>query len=319
MTTAPATLPFLLAELEAITVERISPTFVRVAFGSPALADFGTPGPRYDQRIKLVFPARGKPLPDIADVDETWMTTWFEQPEEERGAMRTYTICDVQGEGAQTRFVVDIVVHEDGKAGPGATWALNAKPGDRVITLAPRRDVEFGGIEYVPPADTDTLLLVGDETALPAISSILDHLDDDARGVAFVEVPEAADFRDLCAPPGVEVRWLARGHHEPGARLVPAVRELFGLEPGEWADPTEVDPDLWETPTYSSSGVDVEAEAPAAHPGADPAGVDRLYAWIAGESLMVTTLRRALVTELGVDRKRVCFMGYWRRGVAMRS
>ena len=100
---------------------------------------------------------------------------------------------------------------------------------------------------------------------------------------------------------------------------MPAVRELFGLEPGEWADPTEVDPDLWETPTYSSSGVDVEAEAPAAHPGADPAGVDRLYAWIAGESLMVTTLRRALVTELGVDRKRVCFMGYWRRGVAMRS
>jgi NADPH-dependent ferric siderophore reductase len=34
---------------------------------------------------------------------------------------------------------------------------------------------------------------------------------------------------------------------------------------------------------------------------------------------MVTTLRRALVNELEVDRSRVAFMGYWRRGVAMRS
>jgi NADPH-dependent ferric siderophore reductase len=48
-------------------------------------------------------------------------------------------------------------------------------------------------------------------------------------------------------------------------------------------------------------------------------GGDRLQAWIAGESRMVTTLRGALVGELGVDRARVAFMGYGRRGVAMRS
>lgn len=313
MTTASPTLPFLLAELEALSVERISPTYVRIVFGSPELAHFGTPGPRYDQRIKLVFPAPGRPLPDISAVDETWMATWFEQPEDERGAMRTYTILDVQGQGEQTRFVVDIVVHDDGKAGPGARWAMDAKPGDRVITLAPRRDVEFGGIEYVPPADTERLLLVGDETALPAISSILDHLSDDARGAVFIEVPDPADIRDLCAPAGVEVTWLPRGHRKPGSRMVPAVRAYVDLDAdAAWADPAEVDPDLWETPTYSSSGVDVESLE-------DAAGTGKLYAWIAGESLMVTTLRRALVNELGVDRKHVCFMGYWRQGVAMRS
>ena len=43
------------------------------------------------------------------------------------------------------------------------------------------------------------------------------------------------------------------------------------------------------------------------------------YAWIAGESWLVKALRRALVTELGVERSRVAFMGYWREGVAMRS
>ena len=79
------------------------------------------------------------------------------------------------------------------------------------------------------------------------------------------------------------------------------------------AEPEEIDPDLWETPTYSSSGEALEdASAQATpHPG--------LYAWIAGESGMVTGLRRQLVRGLGIDRRQVAFMGYWRRGVSMRS
>ncbi len=76
----------------------------------------------------------------------------------------------------------------------------------------------------------------------------------------------------------------------------------------------EVDPDLWETPAYSSSGEAVDS--PVASVGHDR---DGLYAWIAGESKVVTGLRRLLVNELGVDRRQVAFMGYWRRGVAMRS
>lgn len=71
----------------------------------------------------------------------------------------------------------------------------------------------------------------------------------------------------------------------------------------------EVDPDLWETPTYSSSGGEIGV-------GHD---FDGLYAWIADEAKVVTGLRRALVNELGVDRRQVAFMGYWRVGVAMKS
>jgi NADPH-dependent ferric siderophore reductase len=46
---------------------------------------------------------------------------------------------------------------------------------------------------------------------------------------------------------------------------------------------------------------------------------DGLYAWIAGESKVVTGLRRALVSDLGLNRSQVAFMGYWRRGVPMRG
>ncbi len=76
----------------------------------------------------------------------------------------------------------------------------------------------------------------------------------------------------------------------------------------------EVDPDLWETP----------GTPPPARTSTSPwrpwaTTWTGLYAWIAGESKVVTGLRRLLVNDLGMDRRQVAFMGYWRRGVAMSS
>lgn len=307
--TTTSTLPLIFTEVEALSVERISPSFVRVVLGSPDLADYGIDGPRYDQRIKLVFPGSRHVAP--VAFDEESMAAWWALSEEERGHMRTYTIRDVLGTGRETRLVVDIVVHEDGLAGPGGTWAINAVAGDRVWVMAPRRGVPYGGIEFAP-AYVDDLLLVGDETALPAIASILADLADGAHGRVFVEVPDAGDIVDLAAPPGIEVCWLPRGETLPGTRVVPAVREHFGLGAGEWATDAEIDPDLWETPSWSSSGAEIDGSR------VNPE-LKHLYAWIAGESKMVTTLRRALVNELEVERAQVAFMGYWRKGVAMKS
>jgi NADPH-dependent ferric siderophore reductase len=310
MTVAPST-PLLLTEVEAVAVDRISPSFVRVELAGPALVDLED-GPRFDQRIKLLFPVPGRPLPSIAP-GEDWFERWQALPAEDRGHLRSYTIRAVRGHGADLRVVVDLVVHEDGLAGPGASWALAARPGDRLLLVAPRRGVPFGGIEFAPPAGTRSLLLVGDETALPAVSAILEDLPGTARGTVFVEVPEPADIADLHAPLGIGLCWLPRRDAAPGARLVPAVREHLGLGGDASVEEGAVDPGLWETPTYSSSGADLDSTIA---PGSAEAG---LYAWIAGESGMVTALRRALVVELGVPRARVAFMGYWRRGVVMRS
>ena len=79
--------------------------------------------------------------------------------------------------------------------------------------------------------------------------------------------------------------------------------------------PSTLDVDVWETPRYSAAGEDLDAQLHSP-PGSGLAGT---YAWIAGESWMVKSLRRALVRELDVERAGVAFMGYWREGVAMRS
>ena len=312
--TAPtqAGLPLLVADVEVVTVERLSPTFVRVELGGPALADFGVDGPRYDQRIKLVLPdpATGT-LASTEGADESWFSTWLEQPAAERGHLRTYTIRDVRGSGEQTTLVVDMVLHLEGDlVGPGSRWASTAAPGDRIAVIAPRRGFPYGGIEFAPAPGSD-LLLVGDETAVPAVCTVLEQLPPDARGTAFLEVPVAADVQDVRRPAGVDVVWLAREGDELGLGLHDAVVAHLGT-PGATVEVAadEVDPDLWETPSYSSSGEDV---------GGDAAGAVGTYAWIAGESSVVTGLRRHLVKELGFERSQVAFMGYWRRGVAMRS
>jgi NADPH-dependent ferric siderophore reductase len=174
--TAIHSLPMILDEVEAVRVERLSRSFVRVELGGACLADFGVAGPSYDQRIKLVFPDGDGPLPSFAGADESWFGSWLERPVEVRGHMRTYTLREVRGEGEATRLVVDFVLHvEDGETGPGSAWAAGASVGDRVVVLAPRRGEEYGGIEF-DPGTAGRLLLAGDETAVPAICAVLGQL-----------------------------------------------------------------------------------------------------------------------------------------------
>lgn len=274
-------------------VEQLSPTFARVELGGDDLADFGVDGPTYDQRIKLLF----GPADDQV--------------------MRTYTIREVR---PGPRLVVDFVLHlTPGASGPAAEWAASASVGDTVGIIAPKAGEYFGGIEWAP-GSASQVLLAGDETAAPAICAIVETLPDDARGAAYIEVPCVDDVLDLRVPAGISMEWLVRDDAPHGARLSEAVRGSgllprvarasvgsvgsVGAAPSP-PSPDEVDPDLWETPVYSSSGEEVADTAPA--PG-------DLYAWIAGEAGVVTGLRRHLVRELGLDRRQVAFMGYWRQG-----
>lgn len=310
---APASLPMVLTEVEVESVERLSTSFVRLTLRGAGLPDVGVAGPLWDQRFKLIVPHANGAITTVVDADEGWLGSWMDRPVEERGHMRTYTVRALVGEGESRRLVVDVVIHP-GVSGPGADWAAAAEVGSRAVALLPRTGYPFGGIEFAPPVGAD-LLLVGDETAVPAVCAILELLPDEARGAAFLEVPYADDIQDVRRPAGVEVTWLAREGRAHGAPLTEAVLDRLGGAPthSDTTDPSQVDPELWETPTWSSSGEPLQGSGLTEGPYA------RMHAWIAGESTMVTGLRRHLVKELGVDRSQVAFMGYWRRGVAMKS
>lgn len=313
----PAYRPF---AVRVARLRRLSPHFTRVTFTGEDLRWFGTD--RLDQRVKIVFPVQGR-LCDIGatdprtHLDGTWYARWRELPEAERGPFRTYTVRDVR---PGTREVdVDMVVHDD-DGGPAARWLASAAPGEELVVVGPdvRSRESHVGIDWAPGTATE-LLLAGDETAAPAICAILETLPPGPRARAFVEVPGTEDVLDVALPDHAAITWLPRGGRAHGALLVPAVREWVGAN-ARVVDPArapaeqsleDVDVDsqtLWDSPVVRVLPHDVCGRS--ARCGSD------FYAWFAGEAGTIKALRRLLVTEAGVCRRRVAFMGYWRLGRA---
>lgn len=316
--------PVLLLTAVVRRVDRLSPSFVRIRFGGRGFEHLGPEGPTLDQRVKLLIPAAGRSVPTALLDAESWYAGWLALPEAERGHIRTYTARAVEGEGEERQLVVDVVLHgpdaHGAGAGPAGTWAARAAVGDEIGLLAPRRGHErsFGGIEFAPGA-ARRLVCVADETAVPALASILESLPDDTTGVAVIEVPDATDFLDVHIPAGIEAHWIARGGRARGEQTLALLRECLRLDTDgrTVADlpslgRADLDDDVWETPVYSSSGDDVTAAADEPR----TLGPDDTYAWVAGDSDTVKACRRLLVGEGGMPRSQVAFMGYWKQGRA---
>ncbi|QPE05542.1 siderophore-interacting protein [Microbacterium schleiferi] len=302
--------PFLVARGTVSAVDRVSPTFVRITFTGADFDEFGDPERVLDQRIKLIFPPSSGRLPDLGHPGGDWWSAFLAIPEDERGSMRTYSMRQLRVDEGGTSVVVDFVLHlEPGFTGPASSWASQASVGDELLLIGPRRGrPSGGGIEYAP-GDAREILLAGDETAAPAIARILEDIDRDAVGLAVIEVPSDADALSIDAPRGVDVRWVPRDGATVGSALIPTVLGELGATATVTVTDDGTEELLWETPVFSGSGEALDDTTDA---------IDR-YFWIAGESSVVTTLRRHLVKDLGIHRSQVAFMGYWRRGVAMRG
>ncbi|WP_026549656.1 siderophore-interacting protein [Arthrobacter sp. Br18] len=354
-------------------VERVGANFQRITFSGACLNGFGVAGPLLDLRIKVIIPADGRPCPDIGALMQGggesagWYQQWLGLEPDERGSMRTYTVRDFRAHEAEPEIDVDFVLHfdDDGTGGPASQWAAKAAPGDRVCLIGPNVAAaqcttagSCGGIEWSPGL-AQHVLLVGDETAVPAICAILESLPAHVGGDAFLEVSDPADIQEVSTASSVRITWLARGAREHGELLDQAVRTAVRVpgwvslakyfvpgtagartrngtpgtpgartrngqagvgapgSPGGTSalagpEPEEVDIDrtiLWETPQRLEASVLEATPNPGRLPGSQP-----FYAWIAGEAALVRGLRRYLVRDVGIDRKQVAFMGYWRKG-----
>lgn len=266
----PSDRAFMLAEVAR--TERLSPNFVRVTLaGLDGLQLRGS-----DHWCRLFFAREGQgtlALPSSTS-ELGWYLQYLATPKSRRPWVRAYTLRDARPEVGEVD--IDFVIHEDenGNVGPAARFALDAQPGDRVGFLDQ-------GVGFTPDHDHDWTLLIGDETALPAIAGICRSLPATARGLAIIEVPTAGDRQEFPAPQGMDITWIPRdetadGHGRPGEL---ALRALTAADLPEG---------------------DVHAHA-------------------IGESALATGARRHLIQERGVPKRHVDFVGYWRQGRAATS
>lgn len=158
------------------------------------------------QRVSLVSDSlRGVPIQPAQDVELHLVDGTG------RRVKRRYTLRNAEPEAGT--FDLDVVLHGDW---PGSSWGAAAAPGDEVRFQGPRGKLAL--------TSADWHLLVGDESALPAVAAICEALPAAERAIAVIEVQDASD----ALPVAAQAMWLTRGAHPPGTPdlLVPAVEGL---------------------------------------------------------------------------------------------
>lgn len=191
-------------------VQTITPRMVRVTFTSPELANFGWNGPAAHIKVIFVDPA-------------TVASTSAASPAaaEPRPMMRTYTPRRFDRDTRE--LDVDFVLHGEG---PASTWAAQAAIGQSLMIGGPGRN-------YVVDPSAEWFVLVGDDSAIPAMATILENLPPTVRATAFVEVVDAGDEHPFYSGSNATIHWLHRGEDvtKAGALLESTVRG-FTFPPG---------------------------------------------------------------------------------------
>jgi NADPH-dependent ferric siderophore reductase len=195
-------------QVRVAETDQLTPRMRRVTFTGNKLADYPNDGPA--THFKLLLPAPGQEQIELPTSGPDGMR-WPDP----RPVVRTYTPRFV--DQASRRLVVDFALHPDG--GPATTWAAAARPGDTAVVTGARSSYR------IDPA-ADWTLLVADETALPAVGTILQEAPASARVILVAEVAnEAEELKfDTAAEPTIS--WCYQNGDGPGLLAAQAVRDL---------------------------------------------------------------------------------------------
>ncbi len=232
------------------TVEQVTPRVRRIVLGGETLAGF--PAPRPGAHIKLLFGAD---------------PNGSAEPKKMRSQMRTYTPRFFNPD--TNELTVEFVLHGNGLA---STWAAQAQVGDPLTVAGPG-----GGMDIPEPLKTMVMLV--DESAIPAAGTVLEALPADCTPIIICEVEDDREQRALSSIIEVEPTWLFR--QEKAAR--PGLL-LENYLPNLLATVKDFDDVLW---------------------------------WMACEANTMRRMRSQLLNQKeAVSKDRLVSRGYWKSGAS---
>lgn len=243
-----------LREIRVIGARNISPHMRRVTVACDDTKHFAHGGLHF----RLLIPPKGR-VPVWPKLRADGRVEWAK--DEDALTVRIYTFRSIDLERGE--IDIDFVLHE-GENMPGAEWAVNAKPGDIAGALGPGG----GGVP-----DATTMILAGDETALPAISRIAAEVPAGTRLRIFLEVDGSAEELPLPSAATVDLVWLHRNGAPAGT---------MGL--------------------IENAIKDALADADA-----------DTFVWAGCERSEAKRIRDFLKTERGHDRQKMSIGAYWER------
>lgn len=179
-------------ELVVVRLDRLAPRMLRVVLGGAELAQFTSLG--FDDHVKLVFPGEDPTTPVMRDF--------------------TPRRFDV----AAQELWIDFYLHDTGPAG---MWSAQVKVGQKLTVAGPR------GSAVISLEGIDSHVLIGDETALPAIGRRLEELSDGVRALVLVESDGGAKGYPLQSRAALEIVEVARAGQStsPGQEIIARLRD----------------------------------------------------------------------------------------------
>ncbi len=159
-------------ELTVESVDSITPQMLRITLIGESLSDFVSLGA--DDHVKVLVPGANGEM-----------------------EMRDYTPRSYDNQAG--RLVLDFAVHE---AGPATKWALETKPGATVTIAGPRGSAVITGVSK--------WVLVGDETALPAIGRLIEEAKAGDEIIAIGAVTGSAEEQQFASAAALDMRWVHR-------------------------------------------------------------------------------------------------------------
>ncbi|MBC8721348.1 siderophore-interacting protein [Paraburkholderia sp. 31.1] len=245
--------------LQVKQVRALTPHLIRVTFTGADLDDFVSAS--FDDHIKVFFPDPGADKPTLPQAGPDGPVF----PEGKRPTARDFTPRRFDRDARE--LDIEFAMHD---AGPAATWAAQAQAGQYLGVGGPRGSL-------VIPTGFDWHLLIGDDTALPAIARRLEELPAGTRVAAVIEVADPSARIEFTTQAELHLVWCYRSEADTrtGARseaLLHAVRDTWLPENGEG------------------------------------------YVWAAGEAATIRAVRQHLCGERGVDKTRIRAASYWKQG-----
>lgn len=182
--------------LTVVALERLTPRMLRITLSSPELHDFVSLGA--DDHVKLFF-----------------------QTEDGETVMRDFTPRAY--DNAKGLLTLDFALHD---AGPATQWAASAAVGDTLDIGGPRGSA-------IMPDDFDWLLLVGDETALPAMARRLEELNPGLPVASYALVAAQDEVMSFGSPADLTQTWIVRDGSGDDTAQLRAALDGFSPPAGE--------------------------------------------------------------------------------------
>lgn len=200
-------------ELKVLRKEFVTPHYIRVFFESDQINELSKA--TVGIHNKIMIPPAGSEKIVFPEYDNE-KKKWKEQTQDTKCIVRTYTHRGIDLE--KKELWIDFVAHGD--EGPASAWALSAEKGSLL-------GVSMSGDEVELFPKVSNYVLIGDATAIPVLSVILEQLSVGTKGVCIIEVHGPEDEQNLSTRSDVRIIWLHNNNPQRGSKLTEITKQLI--------------------------------------------------------------------------------------------